>query len=276
MAAKSAVPLRGKVALITGAGLGIGRATAQALAGAGASVVVADIDAKSGNQTVSDLKGAGHDAIFLQVDVSSEEQTRKMIDDTMKAYGRLDILHNNAGIMPIRLSMEETPVELWHKVIDIDLTGVFLGCKYGIPALKESGGGFIINTASLAGIRGFMLGLPYTAAKGGVVMLTQGLAGLLQKDNIRVNAICPTIVDTELLEHSGGWPGQAAGSPAADMPKIKAEDIGRVALFLTTRADFSGGSVLVELAPEGNPKYSVVFSAQGFPFKYTHKALRGI
>jgi len=254
MAVGSKSPLRDKVALITGAGSGIGRATAHAMAGAGARIVVADVSAEGGKQTVKELRGAGYEAMFVQVDVTSEEQVRQMIDTTLKSYGRLDVLHNNAGIIETHRDIEDVTLEAWHRIIEIDLTGEFLGCKYGIPALRKSGGGAIINTASNAGLHGFMGSLHYSAAKGGIVVMTRCLADQYKGDNIRVNCLCPTVVDTPL----------AAGT---EMHKLRPEDIARLALFLATKARFTGGAVQVGFAADGGPKYSVTFD-------YKYRALR--
>ncbi|MEE9285568.1 MAG: SDR family oxidoreductase [Dehalococcoidia bacterium] len=254
-------PLAGKVALITGGGSGIGRATAQRMAQAGASVVVADVDEPGGAQTVSGIREEGLEASFVGVDVTSEEQVRAMVEAALQRYGRLDVLHNNAGIMPVHPSIEETPADVWRHVIEVDLTGVFLGCKYGAPALKRGGGGVIINTASLAGIRGFAFGLHYAAAKGGVVQLTISLANLLQDDNIKVNCLCPTAVDTPLTR------GAATATRAVSLPRyrnirtgfLQPEDVARGALFLAAGADFTGGALIIDRTPKGKPKYSVAF-----------------
>ena len=204
-------------------------------------------------------------------DGTSEEQVRGMFDATLERYGRLDVLHNNAGIMPVHQSIEETSLEVWRQVIDIDLTGVFLGCKYGVPALKRSGGGVILNTASLAGIRGFAYGLHYAAAKGGVVQMTISLANLLTDDGIRVNCICPTAVDTPLTQRG------STETRAATLPRyrnirtgfLQPEDVARGALYLATKADFTGGALIIDRTPKGRPKYFVAF-------EYKWKRLTGV
>ena len=262
--------LKGQVAVVTGVGSGIGRATATRFAEAGASVLAADIDAVTGNKTVADLRESGLEATFVQVDVSSEEQVKGMIDAALDAYGRLDILHNNAGILPVHPSIEETPFDVWRKVIAIDLDSVFLGCKYGVPAMKKSGGGRIMNTSSLAGIRGFMFGLHYSAAKGGVIMMTMGLAQLVEPDGIRVNAICPSTVATNLS--AGRDPAMGALMAARGRPgygrRLVPEDISRGALFLATKADFTGGAMIIDVTENNEPEYFVTFG-------YERQALEG-
>ncbi|MFC1943997.1 SDR family NAD(P)-dependent oxidoreductase [Chloroflexota bacterium] len=274
MATKSITPLKDKVALITGAGSGIGQATARNMAEAGAKVVLADIDSEGGKRTEADLQMAKHDAIFIQVDVTSEEQVQKMIDTTLECYGRLDVLHNNAGIISVYPSIERTSLREWQRVIDVDLTSVFLGCKYGVPALKKTGGGVIINTSSFAGLNGFSHGLDYAAAKGGVVILTRSLAALLEPDNIRVNCICPRAVDTPLgrgeVNKSSAKEGKdikAQYSTSIAKVMLKPGDIARLVLFLATKASFTGGAVAVEPMPDGSPKYSLAF-------EYKRKDLR--
>ncbi|MFC1926446.1 SDR family NAD(P)-dependent oxidoreductase [Chloroflexota bacterium] len=268
MNARAGDLLNGKVALVTGAGSGLGRASAHHMASAGAKIVVADIDPQGGEQTVSDLRKAGHEATFVQVDVTSAEQIQGMVNATIDSYGRLDVLHNNAGVIAMHGNVEDASFEEWRRIIDIDLNSVFLGCKYGVAALKKSGGGTIINTASRAGIQGFPNGLHYAAAKAGIVMMTKSLAALLEGDNIRVNSLCPTLVDTNLLKGMAGATQDAAAarySPAM----LKPDDVGRAVLFLATKADFTGGAVIIEIKPDGKPKYELAFD-------YKRVALRGI
>ncbi len=249
-----------KVAIVTGGGAGIGRATAQALAGEGAFVVVSDVDEAAGTETVALLDAAGARASFHSTDVSDDAAVGALIHDTVTAHGRLDVLHNNAGIMPMHGDITETPVDTWHKVIGIDLDSVFFGCRHAIPVMREQGGGAIVNTSSLAGIRPFEWGLHYTAAKAGVVMLSMAVAKLAVDAGVRVNAVCPTSVDTDLSTHSGGGDviREKFGISAEEIRKsfLKPADIARAVLYLATDADFTGRALLIDRDPDtGGPVY---------------------
>ncbi|MBI1822517.1 MAG: glucose 1-dehydrogenase [Nitrospirae bacterium] len=193
--------LKDKVALITGGGSGIGRETALLFSAEGASVVVVDKDAPGGNQTVALIKSSGGKAIFVQADVSKKAEAEEMVAKAEKAYQHLNILFNNAGIMhgndDDAIKTEE---EVWDLTMNINLKGVFLGCKFGIPALRRSGGGSIINTASFVAHLGAATPqVAYTASKGGVLSFTRELAVIHARENIRVNALCPGPLRTELL-----------------------------------------------------------------------------
>ncbi|MGD8463678.1 MAG: glucose 1-dehydrogenase [Anaerolineae bacterium] len=190
--------LDGKTAIITGGASGIGQATARLFAREGATVVVADIDSTGGNRVVDELRQRGADAIFVPTDVTIASDVQHMIESTVETYGKLDILFNNAGIGH-RIPVHECSEEDWDRVIAVDLKGVFLGCKYGIQVMLEQGGGTIINTASGAGLLGAPRSPAYSAAKGGVVILTRQIANDYAQQNIRINAICPGAVDTPLM-----------------------------------------------------------------------------
>ncbi len=193
--------LEGKVALITGAASGIGRQSACAFAAEGSRVVVVDLSAAEGNDTVELLEAAGGEALFVRADVSVADDCKRMIERAETAFGRLDVLFNNAGIMHAddgdAITTEEA---VWDLTMAVNLKGVYLGCKFGIPALRRAGGGSVINTASFVAILGAATPqLAYTASKGGVLALTRELAIIHARENIRVNALCPGPLRTELL-----------------------------------------------------------------------------
>lgn len=189
--------LKGKVAIITGAGSGIGRATALLFAREGARVVVADLVAAAGEETVAEITATGGEAVFVRVDVAHAAEVERMVSRAVESYGRLDILFNNAGLT-LPAMVTETTEELWQKSIDVNLKGVMLGCKYAIPEMQKVGGGVIINTASMLGLVASPRQAPYCAAKGGVILLTKQVAIDFARDNIRVNCICPSEVDTPM------------------------------------------------------------------------------
>lgn len=193
--------LQDKVAIITGASNGIGRETALLFASEGASVVVADVDDRRGEQTAQDIQSAGGKAVYVHTDVSKATDCDNMVNVAEKTYGKLNVLFNNAGIMHGRDDNAVTTEEaIWDLTMAINLKGVFLGCKYGIPALKRAGGGSIINTASFVALLGAATPqLAYTTSKGGVLSMTRELAVIHARENIRVNALCPGPLRTELL-----------------------------------------------------------------------------
>jgi len=193
--------LEGRVALITGAGSGIGRETALLFAREGARVVVVDVMEAAGRETVRRVQEQDRQATFVLADVSTARDCEAMVRAAEEAYGNLHVLFNNAGIM---LSDDDDAVstseETWDRTMQVNLKGVFLGCKYGIPALRRAGGGSIINTASFVALLGAATPqLAYTASKGGVLALTRELAVVHARENIRVNALCPGPLHTELL-----------------------------------------------------------------------------
>jgi NAD(P)-dependent dehydrogenase (short-subunit alcohol dehydrogenase family) len=193
--------LEGKVALITGAGSGMGRVAAQLFAAEGAKVVVAEYAADAGEETVRTVKDAGGEASFVRADVSREEDASAMVAAAVDRYGRLDVLYNNAGIMPeADHSVVDTDVSVWDQVMAVNVRGVFLGCKYAIPRMVENGGGSVINISSFVAILGCSVPQDaYTASKGAVLSLTRSLAVQFGPQGVRTNAICPGPIETPLL-----------------------------------------------------------------------------
>jgi NAD(P)-dependent dehydrogenase (short-subunit alcohol dehydrogenase family) len=193
--------LNDKVALITGAGNGIGRESALLFASEGARVVAADVDEASAKDTVAQIQNSGGEAVAVRADVSRAGECERMVAAAEERFGRLQILFNNAGIMDGNDDNAMTTDEgVWEKTMAINLKGVFLGCKYGIPALRRAGGGTIINTASFVAVLGAATPqLAYTASKGGVLAMTRELAVIHAREGIRVNALCPGPLRTELL-----------------------------------------------------------------------------
>jgi NAD(P)-dependent dehydrogenase (short-subunit alcohol dehydrogenase family) len=193
--------LRDKVALITGAGGGIGRESAVLFASEGAAILVVDVNDKAGAETVALVEQSGRRAAYCRADVSKAPDCQKMVETAEKTFGRLDVLFNNAGIMhPKDDDAIATTEDVWDLTLDINAKGVYLGCKYGIPALRRAGGGSVINTASFVALMGAATPqIAYTASKGAVLAMTRELAVIHARENIRVNALCPGPLKTELL-----------------------------------------------------------------------------
>jgi NAD(P)-dependent dehydrogenase (short-subunit alcohol dehydrogenase family) len=193
--------LAGKTALITGAASGIGKESALLFAAEGAQVLVVDVQEEAGRQVVAEIEAAGGAGAFARADVSLDADCGAMVRAAEERFGALHVLFNNAGIMD---SGDDDAVttseEVWERTLAINLKGVFLGCKHGIPALRRAGGGSIINTASFVAQLGAATPqLAYTASKGGVLAMTRELAVVHARENIRVNALCPGPLRTELL-----------------------------------------------------------------------------
>ncbi len=193
--------LQDKVSIITGAGSGMGRTAALIFAAQGAKVVVAEFGEAAGQETVRLVREAGGEASFVRTDVSKEADAKAMVDQAIATYGRVDVLYNNAGIMPeADHSVVDTEVDVWDQVMAVNVRGVFLGCKYAIPAMENNGGGSIINIASFVAILGCSVPQDaYTASKGALLSLTRSLAVQFGPKGIRTNAICPGPIETPLL-----------------------------------------------------------------------------
>lgn len=193
--------LQDKVSIITGAGSGMGRTAALLFAAQGAKVVVAEFSEAAGAETVRLVREAGGEASFVRADVSKEADAKAMVEHAVSTYGRLDVLYNNAGVMPeADHSVTDTEVDVWDQVMAVNVRGVFLGCKYAIPQMVAGGGGSIINIASFVALLGCSVPQDaYTASKGALLALTRSLAVQFGPKGIRTNAICPGPIETPLL-----------------------------------------------------------------------------
>jgi NAD(P)-dependent dehydrogenase (short-subunit alcohol dehydrogenase family) len=238
----------GKVAFVTGAGTGIGRATALAFAAEGAEVAVAGIPEADVQETARLIEQSGGRALALTCDVTREQDVRAALAQTVAAFGRLDVAFNNAGIEQSHTPTAQLTVEEWTRIIDVDLTGVFLCMKHEIPLLRSDGGA-IVNTSSGAGVIGIADQAGYAAAKWGVLGLTKSAALECVHDGIRINAVCPGIVDTPMMDRvTGGTDdGRAAmigQEPIGRMGRV--EEIASAVLWLCSDlGSFTIGHALV-------------------------------
>lgn len=241
--------LADKVAVVTGAGSGIGRASATLFAAEGAAVLVADVNERGGEETVSAITAAGGRAAFLRVDVADSAQVERMIATALERFGALDVLYNNAGIAGESPRLADTDEAMWDRVLSINLKGVYLGMKHAIPVMVEHGGGSIVSTASVAGLVGWKGSAAYSAAKAGVVNLTRTAALEYAPMNVRINCVCPGAIRTPLLESVRGrmesddarlmgmQPLRRVGEP---------EDVARLALYLASdESAFVTGAAMV-------------------------------
>jgi NAD(P)-dependent dehydrogenase (short-subunit alcohol dehydrogenase family) len=192
--------VEGKVAIVTGGAHGIGRATARMLAEEGARVAVTDLDAEAGPEAAEAITEAGGEALFLEHDVTSEDDWARVVREVTDTYGPPDVLVNNAGIYRIE-PIEETSVEDWRTLMDVNVTGVFLGLKHCTPPMREQGRGSVINLSSVAGLVGVANHTCYGASKGAVRTMTKDAAIELAEDGVRVNSVHPAYIDTQMADY---------------------------------------------------------------------------
>jgi NAD(P)-dependent dehydrogenase (short-subunit alcohol dehydrogenase family) len=214
--------LQDGVAIVTGASSGIGESTAKRLAAEGAKVVAADVVVDGGESTVADIREAGGEATFVETDVSDPGAVDGMVEAAVETYGGLDVAVNNAGIEGESEPTADQPLENWASVIDVNLKGVFLGLRAEIPALLSDGGGAIVNTASVAGEVAFPDISPYVASKHGVLGLTKNAAAEYSAEGVRVNAVCPGVIETPMVEQT------RADDPEMIEGAVAATPIGRL------------------------------------------------
>lgn len=212
----------GKVAFVTGAANGIGRAAALAFAREGAGVAVADVSEQGNQETALLIEGLGGRALAVRCDVTRAEDVKAGLDKTVETFGRLDFAFNNAGVEQPIMPAADLTEEEWDRIVGIDLRGVFLCMKYEIPLMLKQGGGVIVNTSSGAGVKGIKGQAAYCAAKYGIVGLTKAAALDYAKANIRVNAVCPGIIDTPMMDRFSG------GTPEGRERVIAQEPVGRM------------------------------------------------
>ncbi len=242
----------GRVAIVTGAGGGIGRASALKFASRGAKVTVADIQVEGGEETVRMIKAAGGDALFVKTDVSDSNEVQALMSKTVGAFGRLDYALNNAGIGAANAMTADYPEDAWHRIIGINLTGVWLCMKYEIPEMLKHGKGVIVNTASTMGLTGLSLICGYVAAKHGVVGLTKVAAMEYATQGLRVVAVCPGFVETPMMDEAaqlGGIPKDdfygALASFSSAKRVGKPEEIAEAVIWLCSdAASYVTGSTL--------------------------------
>lgn len=239
----------GKVAFITGAGSGIGRATALAFARDGANVVVADIAEQNIQDTVRLIEELGGRALTVTCDVQRSKDVQAALHTTIETFGRLDVAFNNAGVEHATTAMADLTEEEWDRIVAINLRGVFLCMKYEIPLMLKHGGGTIVNTSSGAGVKGFKGGAAYVAAKHGVVGLSKAAALDYATQNIRINAVCPGIIATPMMDRFTGGTDEGRQGAIAQEPigrMGQPEEIANAVLWLCSdAASFVVGHAMV-------------------------------
>lgn len=236
------------VAFVSGAAGGIGRATALAFAREGADVVVADIDEEGNQETAAMIEETGSDALAVTSDLRESDEVQAALDAAINEFGRLDYACNNAGVEQGPEKTAELPEEDWDRIVDTDLRGVFLSMKYEIPLILEDGGGAIVNISSGAGVKGFP-GAAYCAAKHGVVGLTRSAALEYAETDLRINAVCPGIIDTEMIDRVFGDDEEGRQAAISQEPigrKGRPEEIANAVLWqCSDAASFMVGHAMV-------------------------------
>ena len=237
-----------KVAIVTGASAGIGKATAIAFAQGGAKVVVADINQQDGEAVVNEITQAGGTAMFVPCDVTNDQQVMSLVDATVEAYGKLDIAFNNAGIEIEQSKLADGEESVFDKIMDVNVKGVWRCMKYQIPAMLKNGGGPIVNTASVAGLGAAPKMAIYSASKHAVIGLTKSAAVEYGKKGIRVNAVCPAVIDTEMFRRAAESDPRKAEYVAGMHPvgRIgKVEEIAEAVMYLcSSNSGFTTGIAL--------------------------------
>ena len=241
----------GKVVIVTGGAHGIGKATALEFANQGANVTIADINEAAGNDVVSQIDKTGQQGLLILADVARADECKRAVTQTVPAFGRVDILFNNVGIQSPHsyFNVEDTPEELWDLILNVNLKSYFLMSKYAIPEIRKQGAGSIINTASVQGLQSMKLVPSYAASKGGILSLTRQMALDYAAENIRVLAVCPGTIDTEMVRASArmepGDPDETIKRWGKSHPLGRTgtgQDIANVVLFLASdKASFMTG-----------------------------------
>jgi NAD(P)-dependent dehydrogenase (short-subunit alcohol dehydrogenase family) len=249
--AQSGKTFTGKVAIVTGGSRGIGLASAAKFAAAGATVVIVDVNEEAGQTAVSDITAGAGQALFMRCDVSSAEDCRRVVDETMKRFGRIDVLFNNAGITR-RATVVDTTEEEWDRVMSVNVKSMFLMSKYVVPVMAKAGGGAIVNTASGWGLVGGTKAVSYCASKGAAVLLTKAMACDHGPQQIRVNCICPGDTDTHMLRNEAqqlGLEDDALVQEGVSRPlgRVgKPDEIADAVLYLASdAASFVTGTALI-------------------------------
>lgn len=242
--------LEGKVAVITGAGNGMGREAAVLFAREGARVVVADVQEAAALESVEAVRAVGGEAVSVVADVSRAADVEAMVRTAVETFGALHVLYNNAGIFPADDgSATETPESTWDRVMDVNLKGVWFGCRFGIPAMLESGGGAIVNVASFVALMGAATAqIAYTSSKGGVLAMTREIAVEFARKGIRANALCPGPIDTPLLAELLSDPARRERRLVhIPMGRLgRPDELAKAALFLASDdSSFMTGAALV-------------------------------